>query len=62
MALVVKNPRVNAGNMRDAGLIPASGRSPEVGNGHPIQYSCLEKSMEGGAWLWGATGHGVIKS
>ena len=44
---VVKNPPVNAG---DAGLIPGSGRSPGVGNGNPVQYSCLEYSMDRGAW------------
>ena len=60
---MVKNLSVYAEDARDSGLIPVSGRSPGVGNGHPIQYSCLEKSMEEGAWLWGgATVHGVIKS
>ena len=57
---VVKNPPVNAGDMRDAGSIPGSGRSPGVGNGNPLQYSCLEKSTDRGAWL--ATGHSVAKS
>ena len=57
---VVKNPPANAGDARDAGLIPESGRSPEVGNGNPLQYSCLEKSMDRGAW-W-ATVLGVAKS
>ena len=46
--------------MGDPGLIPGSGRSPEEGNGNPLQYSCLENSMDGGAW-W-ATVHGVAKS
>ena len=41
MALVVKNPPANAGDLRDAGLIPGSGRSPGRGNGNPLQYSCL---------------------
>ena len=41
-------------------LIPGSGRSPGEGNGNPLQYSCLENSMDGGAW-W-ATVHGVAKS
>ena len=55
---VVKNLSVNAG---DAGLIPGLGRSPGVGNGNPLlQYSCLENSMDRGAW-W-ATIHGVAKS
>ena len=47
-------------NVGDPGLIPGSGRSPGEGNGSPFQYSCLEKSMDGGAW-W-AIGHGVAKS
>ena len=42
------------------GSIPGSGRSPGGGNGNPLQYSCLENSMDGGAW-W-ATVHGVAKS
>ena len=57
------NPPVNTGDARDVGLIPGLGRSPGVGNGNPLQYSCLEKPMDGGAW-W-ATGfvtHGVTKS
>ena len=45
--VVVKNPPVNAG---DAGLIPESGRSSGGGNGKPLQYSCLENSMDRGAW------------
>ena len=44
----------------DLGLIPGLGRSPGVGNGNPLQYSCLENSMDGGAW-W-ATVHGVEKN
>ena len=44
---------------KDLGLIPGSGRSPEEGNGNPFQYSCLENSMDRGAW-W-ATVHGVAK-
>ena len=46
VALLVKNLPVNAGDIRDAGLIPGLGRSPEEGNGYPHQYSCLENSME----------------
>ena len=45
MALVVKNPLANAGDTRDMGSIPGSGRSPGVGNGNSLQYSCLENSM-----------------
>ena len=40
----------NAGDVRDVGLIPGSGRSPGGGHGSPLQYSCLENPMEGGAW------------
>ena len=42
MAIVVKNPPANAGDKRDAGLIPGSGRSPGGGHGNPLQYSCLK--------------------
>ena len=47
---VVKNLPVKAGDTRDAGSIPGSGRSPEEGNGNPLQYSCLKNPMERGAW------------
>ena len=47
---VIKNPSANAGNERDVGLIPGSGRSPGVRNGNPLQYSCLENSTARGAW------------
>ena len=57
---VVKNPPANAGDLRDIGSIPGLGRSPGEGNGNPLQYSCLENPMEGGAW-W-ATVHGIAKS
>ena len=60
MALVVKNLPSNAGDTRDAGSTPGLGRSPEVGNGNSLQYSCLENPMDGGAWR--ATAHGVAKS
>ena len=50
----------NAGDTGYAGLIPGSGRSPGVGNGNPLQYSCLENSMDRGAWR--ATVHGAAKS
>ena len=43
MVLVVKNPPANAGDPRDMGSIPGLGRSPGVGNGNTLQYSCLEK-------------------
>ena len=48
--LVVKNLPANAGDARDMGLNPGSGRSPGVGNGNPLQYSCPENSMDRGAW------------
>ena len=47
-------------NAADPGSIPGFGRSPGEGNGNPLQYSCLENPMDGGAW-W-ATVHGVAKS
>ena len=50
VALAVKNPPGNAGDTRDAGLIPGSRRSPGVGNGNPLQHSCLENPMDRGAW------------
>ena len=58
--LVVKNPPANTGDLRDAGLIPGSERSPREGNGNPLQCSCLEKSMDSGTWQ--ATVHSVAKS
>jgi len=54
---VVKNP---LGNARDVGSIPELGRSPGTGNGKPLQYSCLENSLDRRAW-W-ATVHGVTKT
>ena len=51
--------KASARNVGDLGLIPGSGRSPGEGNGNPLQYSCLENSMDRGAW-W-ATVHGVTK-
>ena len=53
---VVKNPPANAG---DQGSIPGSGGSLGVGNGNPLQYSCLENPTGGEAWQ--ATIHGVLK-
>ena len=50
LALVVKNRPSNAGDVRDSGLIPGSGRSPGEAHGHPLQYSCLENPMDRGAW------------
>ena len=58
--LVVKNPPASAGDRREVGSIPGSGRSPGGGNGHPLQYSCLENPIDRGAWR--ATAYGVTKS
>ena len=52
--------KASACNAGDLGLIPGLGSSPGEGNGNPLQYSCLEKSMDGGAWQ--ATVHGIAKS
>ena len=60
MALVVKNPPANTGDIRDVGLIPGLGNLPGGGHGNPLQYSCLENSTDRGAWK--ATVHGVTKS
>ena len=60
MALVVKNPPANAGDLREAVSIPESGRSPGEGNGNPLQYSYLENLMDRGAWQ--AAVHKVTES
>ena len=57
---VVKNPPANAGAARNSGSLPGSGRFPGVGNGNPLQYSCLENSVYRGAWE--ATVYGYMKS
>ena len=46
---MVKNPRDSAGDARDTHSIPGSGTSPGGGHGNPVQYSCLENSMDRGA-------------
>ena len=58
--LVLKNLPARAGDARDVGSAPGSGRSSGVGNDTPLQYSCLENSMGRGAW-WVAV-HGAAKS
>ena len=60
MVPVIKNLPANAGDVRDAGLIPGLGRSPGEGHGNPFQYSCLENPMDRGAWQ--AAVHRVTKS
>ena len=57
---VVKNPPASAEGTNNTGSIPGLGRSPGVGNGNPLQYSCLENCQNRGAW-W-ATVHGVTKN
>ena len=52
--------KASASNAGDLGLIPGSGRSSGEQNGNPLQYSCLENPMDGGAW-W-ATVHGIAES
>ena len=60
MALVVKNLPTNAGDARDVGSTHELGRSPGVGNGTPLQYSCLGNPMDRGSWR--AAVHGVAES
>ena len=60
MALVVKNPPADAGDIRDADSIPGSGKLPGGGNGNPLQDSCLENPVVREAW-WAAV-HGVTQS
>ena len=55
-----KNPPANAGDARDVGSTPGSGRSPGREHGNPLQYSCLENSMDRGDWQ--ATVQGVPKN
>ena len=59
MALVVKNPPANAGDMRDTGSIPGSGRFPGEEHSNSLQCSCLENPMDRGAWR--AIARGVTK-
>ena len=61
MAIVVKSPPASAGETRDLGTIPGSGRSPGVGNGNLLQYSCLENPMDRGTSWWAAV-HGVAEN
>ena len=50
VVLTVKNLLANVGDVRDTSLIPGTGRSPEGGQGKPLQYSCLENPINRGAW------------
>ena len=59
VALVVKNLPARAEGTRDMGSVPESGRSPREGHGNPLQYSCLENSVDRGAW-W-ATAHRAME-
>ena len=56
---VVKNPSANAGDPRDTGSIPGSGRSPGEGHGNPFQCNCLENPMDRGTWQ--ATVHRITR-
>ena len=60
VVLVAKNPPAGAGDVRDVGSIPGSGRSTGGGHGNPLLYSCPENAMDRGAW-WAAV-HRVAKS
>ena len=60
LAPLVKNPPAKAEDVRDVSSIPGLGRSPGGGHGNPLQYSCLENSMDKGAW-W-AIVHRVTQS
>ena len=60
MLLLIKNPPAIAGDLRDASLTPGSRRSPGVGHGNPLQYSCLENPTDRAAW-W-VTVHRVARS
>ena len=60
MVPVVKEPACQQADVRDVGSIPGSGRSPGGGNDNPLQYSCLENSMDRGAW-WAVVHGAVVK-
>ena len=59
MALVIKNPPANTGDIKDESSIPRLGRPPGEENGNPLQYSCLENPMDRGAWQ--STVHSIAK-
>ena len=60
MALIVKKPPANAGDLRDSGSIPGLGSSPGGVHDNPLWYYCMENPMDGGAW-W-ATAHSDTQS
>ena len=60
VALVVNNPPASTADERDVGPILGSGRSPGVGSGSPLQYSCMENPMDRAAWR--GTVHGLAKN
>ena len=60
VVLVVKNLPANAGNVRNVGLIPETRRSVGEGHGNPLQYACLENSME--REVWWVTAHRIAKT
>ena len=57
---MIKNPPANAGDIRDRGSVPGSGRPPGGGHGNPLQYSCLENPVDRGVWR--AAAHRVTYS
>ena len=59
LALVVKNPLADAGDIRDIGSVPGWGRSPGGGHGNPLQYPCLENPTDRGAW-WATVHRGSV--
>ena len=64
MAPVVKNPPASAGDAGDSDSIPGLGRCPGIGNGNPLQYSCLENPTDRGAWwdiVWDHTKSGMTE-
>ena len=60
MMLVIKKSLASAGDKRDMGLIPGSGRSPGGGHGNPLQYSCLENPMDRRATVHGVTNSQIL--
>ena len=62
VALVVKNPPVNAGDISDGGSIPGLGRSPGGEQGNPLQYSCLGNPMDRGVWQGVAKSRGLQRA